>query len=108
MSGDTPPFATFSSAACWKLTRHLEEFINGEAVKGDRADEAACNWAAESLKQLWERIGQCADEEHCRKTRVAQQLGDQAFFDSNPPEHVSGPVGRVLDGISVDAEGKVA
>lgn len=28
--------------------------------------------------------------------------------DDNAPEHVSGPVGRVLDGISVDAEGKVA
>jgi hypothetical protein len=28
--------------------------------------------------------------------------------DDNAPEHVSGPIARVLDGIEVDAEGKVA
>ena len=88
------PFAAFSSTACWKLTNHLEEFINGETVKGDRADEAACAWAAESLKLLWNRIGEIDNE--VRRATV------------NAPEHVSGPVGRVLDGISVEPKGRVA
>lgn len=39
----------------------------------------------------------------------AEQIDDgHEADDSNPPEHVSGPVGRVLGGISADAKGKVA
>jgi hypothetical protein len=83
------PFAHFSATACWKLTSHLEEFINGEAMKGDRGDGVAMDWAATSLKQLWERIGEI-DNDVRRNT-------------ANPPEHVSGPIGRVLDGIEVGA-----
>jgi hypothetical protein len=45
---------------------------------------------------------------------LQEKLLDEAAENAEPvdddhgPEHVSGPVGRVMDGITVDAEGKVA
>lgn len=65
------PCAKFTSSSCWKLINHLDEFISGEAVKGERGDEAAIAWATEMRLQATRALNITRDEVWEQQRRTA-------------------------------------
>lgn len=79
----------------------VENFKRGSAKF---AGVGGCALTRSERDAVWCALPEWLQEKLLNEAAENAELVD----DDSPPEHVSGPVGRVLDGITVDAEGKVA